>query len=175
MFDTTPLDVVVAFTTLGSRPNERADCYDHDNQSCQFPIPGCPVHRILPVLNLAVPRSGQFLMHSSAGTWVSAGGVNQATQSRIICLTSVPAAVPGVAGTNYMLDGVTALPAAARVVSAVITGVTLNDARELSLKIDGDTMTQPVGSAAADTTGKVTYIAPNAAGTTTVYIYLVHQ
>lgn len=112
---------------------------------------------------------------NATGTWVATGGVSQATQSRIICLTSVPAAVPGAAGTNYMLDGVTALPAAARVVSAVITGVTLNDARELSLKIDGDTMTQPIGSALADTAGKVAYAAPAAAGTTTVYIYLVHQ
>lgn len=112
---------------------------------------------------------------NATGTWVAAGGVSQATQSRIICLTSAPAAVPGAAGTNYMLDGVTPLPAAALVVSAVITGVTLNDARELSLKIDGDTMTQPIGSALADTAGKVTYAAPGVAGTTTVYIYLVHQ
>lgn len=113
--------------------------------------------------------------NNNNGTWVSAGGVNQNTQSRIICLTSVIAAVPGTTGTNYFLDGSTALPAAARVVSAVIPGVTLNDARDLSQKLDGDAMTQPVGSALGDTAGKVTYIAPNAAGTTTVYIYLVHQ
>jgi len=112
---------------------------------------------------------------NATGAWVATGGASQATQSRLICLTSVPAAVPGTAGTNYMLDGVTNLPAAARVVSAVITGLTTNDARELSQKIDGDTMTQPITSALADTTGKVTYAAAGGAGTTTVYIYLAHQ
>ena len=112
---------------------------------------------------------------NATGAWVATGGASQATQSRLICLTSAPAAVPGAAGTNYMLDGVTALPAAARVVSAVITGLTINDARELSLKIDGDTMTQPVSSALADTAGKVAYAAPGGAGTTTAYIYLAHQ
>jgi prepilin-type N-terminal cleavage/methylation domain-containing protein len=121
-----------------------------------------------------VPLAGGTWSNAT-GAWVATGGVSQATQSRIISLTSAPAAVPGAAGTNYMLDGVTALPAAARVVSAVITGVTLNDARELTLKLDGDSMTQPVGSALADTVGKVAYAVPGGTGTTTVYIYLVHQ
>ncbi|HWA24598.1 MAG TPA: prepilin-type N-terminal cleavage/methylation domain-containing protein [Lacunisphaera sp.] len=122
----------------------------------------------------ATPIAGATWSNAT-GSWVATGGSSQATQSRIICLTSAPAAVPGAAGTNYHLDGVTSLPAAARVVSAVITGVPINDARELSLKIDGDTMTQPVSSALADTSGKVAYAAPAAAGTTTVYIYLAHQ
>ena len=114
---------------------------------------------------------------NNTGPWLAnvAGAANQATQSRIICLTSAPAAVPGIAGTNYRLNGATNLQAGALVVSAVITGVTLNDARELSLKIDGDSLTQAFGSAAADLAGKVAYAAPNAAGTTTVYIYLAQQ
>ncbi len=112
---------------------------------------------------------------NTTGSWAATGGVSQATQSRVICLTSAVASVPGANGSNYRLDGTTNLPAAARVVSVVIPGVTLNDARDLSQKIDGDAMTQPVGSALADTSGKVTYAAPAAAGTTTVYIYLVHQ
>lgn len=112
---------------------------------------------------------------NATGTWTPGVGANQAAQSRLINLTVNQASVPGVNGTNYMLDGATPLPVGARVTSVVLTGVTLNDARELSQKIDGDTMTQAVGSAAADTTGKVTYAAPNAAGTTTVYIYLAHQ
>lgn len=85
----------------------------------------------------------------------------------VVKIGTQPGAVPlaggvwsNATGTNYMLDGVTSLPAAALVVSAVITGVPLNDARELSLKIDGDAMTQPIGSALADTTGKVAYAAP---------------
>ena len=112
---------------------------------------------------------------NTTGVWVATGGTSQATQSRIISLATVPTAVPGAAGTNYMLDGVTNLPAASRVVSAVIVGVSLNDARELSLKIDGDPLTQAVSSAAADTQGRVAYAAPGGAGTTTVFIYLVHQ
>jgi len=112
---------------------------------------------------------------NATGSWVATGGAAQGAQSRIIALISAPAANPGAAGTNYRLDGTTNLAAAARVVSAVITGVPLNDARELSLKIDGDTLTQPTSSALADTAGKVAYAAPAANGTTTVYIYLVHQ
>lgn len=126
----------------------------------------------------ATPLAGGTWANST-GAWVATGGVSQATQSRLICLTSVTTAVPGAAGTNYMLDGTTALPTAARVVSAVITGVPIDDARELSLKIDGEAMTQNTSSIAADTAGKVTYAAPAttgaAAGLATVYIYLVHQ
>lgn len=112
---------------------------------------------------------------NATGTWVPTGGVSQAAQTRLICLATNVASVPGANGSNYRLDGATNLPTGARVVSAVIPGVSLNDARELSLKIDGDAMTQAVGSAAADVLGKVAYAAPGAAGTTTVYIYLAHQ
>jgi len=114
-----------------------------------------------------------------AATWaatspwaLTSAGTSQATQSRIICVTSAPAAVPGTAGTNYHLDGVatTNMPTGAQVVSAVIVGVTPAEARELSLKIDGDQLT-PATTGVADTAGKVTY---TAAGTT-VYIYLTHQ
>ena len=112
---------------------------------------------------------------NATGSWVATGGASQATQSRIISLASAPAAAPGT-GTNYRLDGTTNLPAGARVASAVITGVSLGDARELSLKIDGDTLTQGTASVAADEAGKVTYAAPAAGATTaTVYIYLAHQ
>ena len=111
---------------------------------------------------------------NSTGPWVATGGASQASQSRVISLASNIAAVPGT-GTNYRLDGSTNLPAGARVVSAVITGVSLNDARELSQKIDGETLTQGTTSAAADLAGKVTYAAPGAATTVTAYIYLAHQ
>lgn len=111
---------------------------------------------------------------NATGAWVATGGVSQATQSRIINLASVPTAIPGAAGTNYQLDGATNLPAGSRIVSAVIAGATINDARELSLKVDGETLTQSNSSVLADTDGRVTYAAP-VAGLTTVYIYLVHQ
>jgi prepilin-type N-terminal cleavage/methylation domain-containing protein len=112
---------------------------------------------------------------NATGPWVATGGVSQATQSRIISLASAPTAAPG-AGTNFRLDGTTNMPAGSRVVSAVITGLTLDEARELSQKIDGETLTQGTTSAAADLAGKVTYAAPAAAATTvTAYVYLAHQ
>lgn len=112
---------------------------------------------------------------NATGTWVAAAGSDQRSQSRVVSYASAVAAIPGI-GTNYRLDGTATgnLPAGAKVVSAVLTGVPIADARELSLKIDGDTMTQPSTSVLADTVGKVTYAAPT--GTTvTVYIYLAHQ
>lgn len=100
----------------------------------------------------------------------TAAGNPQTTQSRLLCLASAPAAVPGV-GTNYHLDGqaTSNLPAGARVVSAVIVGLTAAEARELSQRIDGDQFT--VAAGVADTVGKVTY---PVAGSPT-YIYLAHQ
>ena len=111
----------------------------------------------------------------AAGAWTAAGGVSQATQSRIICLTS-SVAVPSVAvGANYMLDGVTNLPAGSRVISAVIVNATGTEARELSLKLDGDA-NSATNATLVDNAGKVVYAAPNAGtGLTTVYIYVAHQ
>ena len=112
---------------------------------------------------------------NATGTWVATGGSSQIAQSRVVSYTSAVAAIPGL-GTNYRLDGTATgnLPAGARVVSTVLTGVSIGDARELSLKFDGDSMTQPTTSVLADTVGKVTYAAPTGT-TTTVYIYLAHQ
>lgn len=112
---------------------------------------------------------------NTTGAWVATGGSSQTSQSRVISLTSAPAAAPGV-GTNYRLDGTTNIAAGVRIASAVITGVPLTDARDLSLKIDGETLTQSTTSVLADTAGKVTYAAPAGSATTvTVYIYLAHQ
>jgi type II secretory pathway pseudopilin PulG len=122
------------------------------------------------------PRAGGTWSNAT-GTWAATGGTNQQTapiQSRIQAVASVATATPG-AGTNYRLDGTTNLPAGATVVSALIAGVNINDARDLSQKIDGDTMTQALSSTAADVAGKVTYNAPNANGITNVYIYIAHQ
>ena len=108
------------------------------------------------------------------GAWTAAGGASQATQSRVISLVS-NATIPSAAnGANYQLDGATNLPAGSRVVSAVIVNCTGTEARELSLKLDGDAYTAAT-AVLADAAGKVVYAAPNAAGLTTVYIYLAHQ
>ncbi|MFT3780836.1 MAG: prepilin-type N-terminal cleavage/methylation domain-containing protein [Nibricoccus sp.] len=105
-------------------------------------------------------------------TW--AGGANQTTQSRIICQASVPGTAPSVAnGANFRIAGNNLnLPASVRVVSAAILGVTASEARELSLRIDGEIASAALG--AADNAGRVVYAAPTA-GTTNVYVYIAHQ
>jgi type II secretory pathway pseudopilin PulG len=110
----------------------------------------------------------------TASVWAAAGGASQATQSRIICVTSNVTAPSAANGANYQLDGVTNLPAGSLVVSAVIVNATANQARALSENIDGDAYTAAT-NAVADNAGKVVYAAPNAAGLTTVYIYLANQ
>ena len=109
----------------------------------------------------------------TAGVWAATGGASQAGQSRITSLVSSTTAPSGAAGTNFRLDGATNLPANSRVVSAAIVNVTAAEARELSLKIDGEAFTQ-ANTTSADNNGKVVYAAP-AAGVATVYIYLAHQ
>jgi type II secretory pathway pseudopilin PulG len=111
---------------------------------------------------------------NAAGTWTAAGGASQATQSRVICLTSNVTAPSTANGANYQLNGITDLPAGSRVISAVVVNATGNEARELSLKLDGDAYTAAT-AVLADAAGKVVYNTPNAAGLTTVYIYITHQ
>lgn len=109
----------------------------------------------------------------AAGAWAATGGTVQTGQSRVICIASNPAQLPSVAlGANYRLSGNTNLPTGASVVSAVFVNVTSNEAREVSMRIDGESNTPAMG--AADNAGKVVYAAP-VAGLTTVYIYIAHQ
>jgi hypothetical protein len=62
------------------------------------------------------------------------------------------------------------------VVSAVIAGVPISEARELSLRIDGEQLSTTTANAnAADTNGKVIYAAAAAGANTTVYVYVTHQ
>jgi type II secretory pathway pseudopilin PulG len=106
------------------------------------------------------------------GAWAATGGASQTTQARIICAnsnTNVPTN-----GNNYRLNGATDLPAGSRIISAVLPGVRGPEARELSVRIDGDGLSAATNTL-ADNTGKVVYAAPNNAGVTTVYIYITHQ
>ena len=85
----------------------------------------------------------------------------------------------------FNLDGVGAVNDAtgSLVVYAVITGVTLNDARELNHRVDGTSTTLgeagPLGSATAgaetDLSGRVKYKFATGVVTTTVYVYLTHR
>jgi prepilin-type N-terminal cleavage/methylation domain len=109
----------------------------------------------------------------NAGQWVASGGSDQSAQSRIICLASTTAAPSAAAGANFRLNGNTNLPSGSLVVSAVIADVTASEARELSLKIDGDSLSA-TNNTSADDRGKVVYTAP-VNGRTTAYVYIAHQ
>lgn len=108
------------------------------------------------------------------GAWTAAGGSSQATQARIICLTSTAAAPDAANGANYQLDGATNLPTGVLVLSAVIPNVTGTQAQQLSQAIDGDSLSA-ANTTSADNAGKVVYAAPNGQGLTTVYIYIAQQ
>jgi type II secretory pathway pseudopilin PulG len=113
----------------------------------------------------------RWTQNTTTGAWQPTGGTDQTGQSRIITKTS-DTATP-VTGNNFRLDGTTNLPGNSIVASAVIMGVTANDARELSLRIDGESLSQ-TSTTRADTTGKVVYALP-VNGLTDAYIYLAHQ
>lgn len=112
--------------------------------------------------------------NATSGAWAAAGGVNQTGQSRIICLNSNANAPSNSNGANYRLNGAVDLPAGSRVISAVIVNITASDARELSLRVDGDTYSEP-DATTADDSGKVVYRAPNGQGLTNAYVYMTHQ
>ena len=99
------------------------------------------------------------------------GNTNHITLEDSVAANSVTAtdtgyALGGITGQNDARPGV--------VVQAVITGVTIADARELSLRIDGEQLSTTVANATtADLLGRVKY-----AGSTTVtdvYVYLTHR
>jgi len=114
---------------------------------------------------------------NTTGSWVATGGASQTAQSRIICSTSTPGTAPSTAlGANFRLNGGNInLPAGASVVAAVLVNVTIAEARDLSLRIDGDALSTTTAQAtAADNNGKVVYAAPTN-GLTTAYVYIAHQ
>lgn len=87
-----------------------------------------------------------------------------------------------VLGTNpaYDLDGsgatVNDAAPATHVVEAVIQGVAIADALEISERLDGASLSNAAGSAAADLKGRVKYPAPAAAGDPVeVHIYIAHR
>lgn len=85
---------------------------------------------------------------------------------RVICSLSTTN-VPGTDGTNYYTNSsATSLPANTRVVTLVIPGVSAADAADCANYINN---TSTATSAAANTLGRVTYAAPNAAGQVTLY------
>jgi hypothetical protein len=103
---------------------------------------------------------------------------------------SAPATAAAGQPAAYNLDGAGATgvdwnkATGSTVVHAIITGVTLNDARDLNSRIDGAAVTMgelgPGGGNTAgsehDLAGRVKYdFTGSATGTTTVYVYLTHR
>lgn len=118
--------------------------------------------------------TGATWTRSAAGQWTATGGTDQSAQSRIICLNSTTTAPSTATGSNFRLQGNgTNLPAGSLVVAAVIVNVTGAEARELSTKIDGESLSA-TSNTAADDRGKVAYAAP-VNGLTTAYVYIAHQ
>jgi prepilin-type N-terminal cleavage/methylation domain-containing protein len=102
-------------------------------------------------------------------------GTNWIIQATAVQAATTAATVP--TGTNeaYDLDGgVTANDAypAAFVVEAVIQGVAIADAIEISERLDGTALSVPAGT--ADLVGRVKYAAPTG-GLTEVHIYIAHR
>jgi len=111
---------------------------------------------------------------NSSGTWTATGGSSQDSQTRIVCQISNTTAPSTAAGRNFQLNGTTDLPAGARVVASIIQNCTSSEARELSLRIDGEPFSE-ADPTTADSDGRVVYNTPDAAGITDAYVYVVHQ
>jgi prepilin-type N-terminal cleavage/methylation domain-containing protein len=119
--------------------------------------------------------SHPMIWNPGTNTFSTVGDVapdfNYSGQPHSFCALSTTN-VPGTDGTNYLLDNSgTNLAANTRVVTFVIPNVAIADAAAIADKRDNITNASTVG---ANTTGTVTYAAPNAAGLTTVYIHIAH-
>ena len=103
---------------------------------------------------------------------VSDNGANTMVRLRTKDATaSTTPAADATATDPYDLDGDGDNDTVAAVVAeAVMTGVTEADAREISLRLDGNDMSSAIGT--SDLEGRVKYVAANP---TTVYIYLTHK
>jgi prepilin-type N-terminal cleavage/methylation domain-containing protein len=118
------------------------------------------------------PIVGGTWARNASGVWAATGGTTQASQSRLVSQTSTTTSPATAGGRNFQLDGANDLPAGSIVITAILTGLTANEAKELSSRIDGDVATETTTST-ADARGKVVYAAGT--GTKTVYVYLAHQ
>ncbi len=120
------------------------------------------------------------------GTLLTQGFLDKAFEVKLVAagdadcrvkLTTATGAAEGGSDGNgrFDLDGdATAdVPADASVVQVRLANVKPEDARELSLRIDGTDMSAG-DTATADKEGRVAYAAPSG-GVTTVYVYLAHK
>jgi prepilin-type N-terminal cleavage/methylation domain-containing protein len=100
-------------------------------------------------------------------------GTNSTIQVRSCELSSV---APSESNAAYALGGVVTTNDASGtyVLEAIINGVSAADARDVSLRIDGPTMSQ-TDITKSDIAGRVKYNTPSSGQVTTLYIYLTHR
>jgi prepilin-type N-terminal cleavage/methylation domain-containing protein len=111
------------------------------------------------------------------GDGISGNADNMHSRVRLFDIhTLVNTAPSTAAGANdgFNLDGVNNQVVGSLCVEAVITHVLMNDAWELSKRMDGDSLSA-TNASAADPKGAVKYDVAAADGTTTVYVYLTHR
>ena len=127
--------------------------------------------------------SGEVFYDSNTQKWKRAGtdqtavtpGMSYANVSRLECRPVNRTATPGVDGSNFYLNGDTAVPLKGnRVAYAIYKGISGELAYLINKQVNGErlnTDTTRDGNT-AQTYGTVTYAACNAEGTTDLYIYL---
>lgn len=134
-------------------------------------------------------KNGSFPNADTAnfdGTLLAQGFLDKAFEVKLVAaadadcqvkLTTADGAEAGGSDGNgrFDLDGdeTEDVPADASVVQVRLANVKPEDARELSLRIDGTDMSE-ADTSTADKEGRVAYAVP-ANGTTTVYVYLAHK
>ena len=151
-------------------------------------LDGLFTSRFAPGTTLTWPATaGRLTWSSSTGTWsvtspagvanwaATTSGISQATSTRMECAvvdTTFVLANGPAAGINFLLDGVTNLPAG-RVAFIVYPKTPINDARSLANDLNSSSLMDDTNPAVpvAQTRGRVIYTAP-VGGVTTVYVYL---
>ncbi len=97
----------------------------------------------------------------------------RAFDSVALTLASV---VDATANTGFNLDGDAANKndvVGSVCIEAVISGVTMSDAKDFNDRMDGPALGTAINT--ADLLGRVKYAAAGALGTTTVYVYITHR
>jgi prepilin-type N-terminal cleavage/methylation domain-containing protein len=170
----------------------KTGCIDHYAKFGSFPVDGSsgtPVAIAAPLSPLMFDQVllKEQLIDKPFQVKIGDGLAESVTTTRVEIIAAptaaqqaAPTPVTGV-GPFYNLEG-SATPNddinGTWFVEAVITGVTAADAAALNRTIDGSSVSMGAGgqgTAGADLAGRVMYAAPNAGGTTTVYIYLTHR
>jgi len=104
-------------------------------------------------------------------TATAAPDMDYSQVSRLECAMTTALAPSAAAGSNFRRDGVVSLPANSRVIYLAIPSCTLTTARELSLAMDGPSMT-PADTTTADDSGSVSYAVTEGTDLTTAYVFV---